>query len=138
MSHTIYYADQTTGAYLGGISESEAAPNNSIVVATPPTFAFQIWTGSAWVPEYSPVPDSVGLITDITFDILTAGGPWQMIQFYYALNMQGTATTAEIDYMRKALWSILKADPTLNSTWLTPEYAAKMEGWASNRHMPLA
>lgn len=137
MSHTIYYADQTTGAYLGGISEGEPAPNNSIEVSTPPTFAFQVWTGSAWVPEYSPDPDSNGLLTDITFDIITAGGPWQMLQFYYPLSMQGTATTAEIDYMRKALWAILKADTSLTSTWLTSAYITKMETWAANRHMPL-
>jgi hypothetical protein len=132
---TIHYASTINGAYLGGFSDDLPAPADSIAIS-PPDFAFQVWTGSSWVPDVPPNPNPVGLLTDIAYDIVLAGGPWQMLQFFYPFQMQGTASNAEIDYLRKALWAILKADTTITD-WFTPTYQAKVEGWAAARHMPL-
>ena len=132
---TKYYINQNTGQYLGGFDVCDECdpPANSVEVETPPDFAMQVWDGSHWQPPIEVHPEPIGLITDIAYDIVQSDGPWQMVQFFYALQMQGTAQNIEIDYLRKALWAKIKAS---NPDWLTSDYITKVETWAANRRMP--
>lgn len=132
-----YYINPNDGTYLGGWDDGTTPPAGAVEVPGPPDLAQQVWTGTAWYPPVAANPNPIGLITDIAYDIVLDNGPWQMVQFFYALQMQGTATNLEIDYLRKALWAKLKTDTSITSTWLTSAYITKMETWAANRNMPL-
>ena len=126
---TLYFVD-TQGNYLGGF-DGATPPDGSIEVDSPPNDARDKWDGSKWIPFVDTSPDVNGFITDVWFDPNLAPVRSQLIMWTPLL--QQFLSHAEGVPLIKQAWSDVKTQLNQVSTSLAPI----VEGYASNRHIPL-
>ena len=124
---TRYYADRTTGAYLGGFDEVLEAPDNSTDTGVAPAYSSQIWNGSAWTGSY------IGDLTDntdgVAFQLLYGNAPWELFALFPLLKFYGNIASS-----RMGLWSVLKGQ---SPAWLTQEWINNMEAYCAACDIPL-
>ena len=120
-----YFADQTSGQYIGNFGTDQDAPANSVEVPSPPDFSVQVWENNQWMPVMDSDPNPVGL--GIALGYLAANGlaPTEILEYMFVLQWQGTAQNSDLDSLHRAVFYQMINNPR-NSGWLTPEFQATL------------
>jgi hypothetical protein len=61
--------------------------------------------------------------------------PWQLLQFFFCFQWQGTAENISLDFLRSYLFQAVAADPSASS-WFTPEVQATLMALGEAYGMP--
>ena len=118
MKHYISTVDNT---YIGSYGDDVPPPDNSAIVPTPPSFNIQVWNGYGWVPYMNPNPDPIGFNIALAYMIAQRQMPWQLLQFFFCFQWQGTAENISLDFLRAYLLQAVAADENAVATWFTQE-----------------
>jgi len=121
-----HYASTIDGSYIGSYGDDVPAPENSIDTGSAPAYNVQAWNGYGWVPWMDPNPDPVGFNIQLAYMIAQRQMPWQLLQFFFCFQWQGTAENVSLDFLRAYLFRAMAAYETSVATWFTPDVQATL------------